>query len=436
MSDSSFVSYTRISPNRTSPRNHVIDTITPHCFVGEVSAEDAAAWFAKTTAACSCNYYIDKDGRIALIVPERDRSWCSSNRDNDNRAVTIECASSRTDPYEINDKVYASLIRLCVDICKRNKISSLKWKGDKSLIGQVDKQNITVHRWFANKACPGEYIYRRLGAIAAAVNAQLNGIGDKPQNGFQAAELKGLSEERIRKVAPLYVDSTRKTGLLASVGLAQFCLESGYGTTDLAEFANNLHGMKCELSGNTWGGSVWDGVSKYGKKSPEVYDGKTVLKYSEFRKYDCCEDSITDRAAYFLNAMNGTKKRYPGLQGEKNYRRAIEIIKAGDYATDPEYVDKLCNIVERWNLTAYDDANSNGEDDKTEYKVQTGSFKSKTNAKRLVSRLKKAGFDAFFYLDADGEYKVQTGSFIDKTNATRLASQLKRAGFDVFVKQG
>lgn len=174
-------------------------------------------------------------------------------------------------------------------------------------------------------------------------------------NGFQAADLKGLTEaERIKKIAPLYVDSMRKTGLLASVGLAQFCLESGYGTTDLAEFANNLHGMKCELSGNTWGGSVWDGVSKYGKKSPEVYNGVTVMKYSEFRKYPCCEDSIADRAAYFSNAMNGSKKRYPGLVGEKDYKKAIQIIKDGSYATDPNYVTKLCKLIERWHLDEYD----------------------------------------------------------------------------------
>lgn len=173
--------------------------------------------------------------------------------------------------------------------------------------------------------------------------------------GFQASDLKGLSEaERIAKVAPLYVESAKKTGLLASVGLAQFCLESGYGTTDLAEFANNLHGMKCSLSGNTWTGSAWDGVSKYGKKSPEVYNGVTVMEYSEFRKYPCCEDSIADRAAYFSNAMNGSEKRYPGLVGEKSYKRAIQIIKDGNYATDPNYVSKLCKLIEQWHLDEYD----------------------------------------------------------------------------------
>lgn len=175
MSNSPLVSYTKISPNKSSPRNHAIDTITIHCFVGQASVESAGSWFSTPVAQCSCNYMIGADGRIALIVDEGDRSWCSSNAENDNRAVTIECASDKTAPYAVNKNVYASLIALCADICRRNDINALLWKGDKSLIGQVDKQNMTVHRWFKNKECPGEYLYSRHGQIAEEVNARLNG---------------------------------------------------------------------------------------------------------------------------------------------------------------------------------------------------------------------------------------------------------------------
>lgn len=175
MSNSSLISYTKISPNKTSPRNHMIDTITIHCYVGQASVESAGNWFSNPNAQCSCNYMIGADGQIALIVDERDRSWCSSNKENDNRAVTIECASDKTAPYTINEKVYASLIALCADICRRNGIEALLWKGDKSLIGKVDQQNMTVHRWFKNKDCPGEYLYSRHGQIAAEVNHLLNG---------------------------------------------------------------------------------------------------------------------------------------------------------------------------------------------------------------------------------------------------------------------
>lgn len=178
--NSPLVSYTRISPNRNSPRNHEIDTITIHCYVGQASVESAGSWFGNPTAQASCNYMIGSDGRIALIVEEKDRSWCSSSSSNDNRAITIECASEKTDPYEINDKVYNSLIKLCADICKRNNIKELKWKADPSLIGQIDKQNMTVHRWFKNKSCPGEYIYSRLGQIASEVNRMIGASVNNP----------------------------------------------------------------------------------------------------------------------------------------------------------------------------------------------------------------------------------------------------------------
>lgn len=174
MSNSSLVSYTKISPNKTVKRNHKIDTITIHCVVGQHSVETIGNTFSSKSRKASSNYGIGADGRIGMYVEEKDRSWCSSNAANDHRAITIECASDKTHPYAINDKVYASLIDLCVDICERNHIKELKWKGKKSLIGQVDKQNMTVHRWFANKSCPGEYIYSRLGKIADEVNARLN----------------------------------------------------------------------------------------------------------------------------------------------------------------------------------------------------------------------------------------------------------------------
>ena len=173
MSNSSLVKYTKISPNKTSPRDHAIDTITIHCVVGQVSVERLGEIFTPTSKKASANYGIGFDGRVGMYVEEKDRSWCSSNADNDNRAITIECASDSKYPYAINDAVYKTLIELCADICKRNNIKELKWKADKSLIGQVDKQNMTVHRWFAKKSCPGQYIYERLGQIAEEVNKKL-----------------------------------------------------------------------------------------------------------------------------------------------------------------------------------------------------------------------------------------------------------------------
>lgn len=124
-----------------------------------------------------------------MYVEEKDRSWCTSSASNDNRAITIEVASDATHPYKVNDKAYAALLDLVTDICQRNGIKALLWKGDKSLIGQIDKQNMTVHRWFANKACPGDYLYNLHGTIAAEVNKRLG-----------AAEVKPPAEKTLYKV--------------------------------------------------------------------------------------------------------------------------------------------------------------------------------------------------------------------------------------------
>lgn len=178
MSNSSLVTYTKISPNRTIPRNHKIDTISIHCAVGQFTAKELLnlSNFTKADSknGSSCNYAVGCDGSIGLGVEEKDRSWCTSNRENDHRAITIEVASEKQHPYEVTDEAYKALIKLLVDICKRNSIKELKWKADKSLIGQPDKQNMTVHRWFANKSCPGDYLYSRHGQIAKEVNSKLS----------------------------------------------------------------------------------------------------------------------------------------------------------------------------------------------------------------------------------------------------------------------
>lgn len=171
--NSPLVNYTKLSPNHSGQRNHDIDTITIHCVVGQCSVETLGNIFAPTSRQASCQYGVGYDGRIGMYCEEKNRSWCSSSSSNDHRAITIEVASDTTHPYSVNDKAYAALLNLLTDICKRNNIKQLLWKGDKSLIGQVDKQNMTVHRWFANKSCPGDYLYNRHGDIAAEVNKRL-----------------------------------------------------------------------------------------------------------------------------------------------------------------------------------------------------------------------------------------------------------------------
>ena len=174
MSNSKLVNYTKISPNKTSLRTHKIDTITIHCVVGQCSVETLGNIFTPNSKQASSNYGIGYDGKIGMYVEEKDRSWCSSNAINDNRAVTIELASDTTHPYKVNDKAYKSLINLCVDICKRNGIKKLVWSTNKnSRVNHLNGCNMTVHRDYANKACPGEYLYSRHFEIAEEVNKRL-----------------------------------------------------------------------------------------------------------------------------------------------------------------------------------------------------------------------------------------------------------------------
>lgn len=184
MSNSGLVVYTKLSPNHSGQRTHSIDRITPHCVVGQLSCETICGCFTSPEREASCNYGIGTDGRISLCVEEKNRSWCSSSNANDQRAVTIECSSDKTAPYAMTDAVYAALIDLCTDICKRNGKSKLLWFGDKNKTlayePKADEMIITVHRWFANKSCPGDWLYNRLGDLATKVTSRLGGGSQQP----------------------------------------------------------------------------------------------------------------------------------------------------------------------------------------------------------------------------------------------------------------
>lgn len=208
MSNSKLISCTVLSPNNSGTRTMKIDRITPHCVVGQLTASSLGSWFAKKSTQASSNYGIGRNGEIGLYVPEDKRSWCSSSAANDQRAVTIECASAVKAPYEMFDAVYQSLIKLCVDICKRNGKTKLIWiaNKDNALKYQLkaDEMLLTVHRWFANKSCPGDWLYSRLSDLASKVTAQLQPEEPKP-----AAEviLTAGAELDLSK-EPLYISAS------------------------------------------------------------------------------------------------------------------------------------------------------------------------------------------------------------------------------------
>lgn len=198
MSNSKLISYVKISPNRNSPRTRSVKGIAIHCMAGQLTVESCGELFAKSSRGASSNYGIGRDGRIAMYVEEKDRSWCTSTS-LDNDVVTIECASDAYHPYKINDEVYKSLIKLCADICRRNGINKLLWQNDKSLVGQWDRQNIILHRWFKNKQCPGKYIEDHLPDIVSKVNILLGqDDGNTALVGTGIGEATALEDMSVR----------------------------------------------------------------------------------------------------------------------------------------------------------------------------------------------------------------------------------------------
>lgn len=188
------------SPNKSSPRMSKIDTITIHCMAGNLSVESCGALFAKSSRKASSNYGIGSDGRIACYVGEEDRSWCSSNRANDNRAITIEVANDggADTGWHVSDKAYKALISLLVDICRRNNISKLVWSNSKSdRVNHKNGCNMTVHRDFANKSCPGDYLYSLHSKIAKEVNSYLGVVKeDKPANKLYRVQVGAYSVKK------------------------------------------------------------------------------------------------------------------------------------------------------------------------------------------------------------------------------------------------
>lgn len=197
MSYSSLVEYVKVSPNRTSPRDHAIDTITIHCMAGNLTIETCANVFAPSSRQASSNYGVDSDGRIGCYVDEADRSWCSSNRANDMRAITIEVANDggADTGWHVSGVAMSSLIKLVADVCKRNNIKKLIWSDSKDdRINHRNGCNMTVHRDFENKDCPGAYLMSKMPYIADEVNKLL---GDSSVSGVapsNPAPIKSLDE--------------------------------------------------------------------------------------------------------------------------------------------------------------------------------------------------------------------------------------------------
>ena len=273
------VAYIRLSPNHSGQRTHSIDRITPHCVVGQLSAESICGCFTSPSRQASCNYGIGTDGKVSLCVEEKNRSWCSSSNANDQRAVTIECASDKMEPYAMNSRVYDSLIKLCTDICKRNGKKKLLWLGDRNktlnYTPKSDEMVLTVHRWFANKSCPGGWLYARLGDLAAKVTAAL---------GTGASADKAASQlYRVRKT---WSDSKSQKGAFSVLANAKKCADSNKGYSvfdgngkkvypaDAPDTKKSVDAIAHEVIRGDWG----NGYERKQKLTAAGYDYSAVQK--------------------------------------------------------------------------------------------------------------------------------------------------------------
>lgn len=374
--------------------------------------------------ACVHGFIDALDGTVYQTLPWNHRGWhCGSGSkgSGNNTMIGVEMCEPACIKYTSGSsftcsdlatakacvkRTYEAAVELFAMLCKQYNLNPL---ADGVILSHKEGHA----RGIASNHGDPEHLWTQLkmgytmDTFRKAVKAAMDGGNSNSETfGLQATELKDLSEaDVIAKVGPLFTANQKTSGILASVSLAQFILESGYGKSELAQNANNCFGMKKSLSGNTWGGSVWDGLSIYTKKTQEYENGAYVTVTADFRKYPSVEDSIADHSAYLLGAMSGSKKRYEGIANMTDYKAVAQLIKNGGYATSPTYVQNLCSIIERWDLTKYDAANANA----------PGS---------VWYRVRKIWSDA----------KSQKGAFHDLNYAKACADQ--NPGYSVFDEDG
>ena len=227
MSDSKLATYILISPNCHHPRNHKIDTITIHHMAGNLTVETCGKIFQNTAREASSNYGIGTDGRIGLYVHEADRAWTSGSPSNDNRAITIEVANDSGEPdWHVSNKAMCSLIDLCEDICRRNGIEKMVWSNSKDdRIHHRNGCNMTVHKDFQATACPGPYLYGKMGWIADRVNERLQGEDEVTYEQWKEYAERYEKERATKPVdqwAQPMVDWAKKNGIMVGDASGEF----------------------------------------------------------------------------------------------------------------------------------------------------------------------------------------------------------------------
>lgn len=324
MSNSKLISYTRLTKSHSGKRNHSVDRITPHCVVGQCSIESLGALFADESYECSSNYGIGYDGKVGLFVDEANRSWCSSSSSNDNRAITIECASDAYEPYAFKAVVYNKLVDLCVDICKRYGKTKLLWISDREkALNYIPKSNemlLTVHRWFANKSCPGDWMYNRMGNLASEVTKRL---------GSSSTSTKTNTNTNTKTNINTKSTSTIKKGDLVSIKDGA----TYYGGGAVPGWVKNQNWYVIEVSGDR-------AVIDKNEKGTNAICSPISTKYLSVKSSKTKTSKRTytvkdgDTLWYIANTLLGNGSRYPEIK--KLNGLSSDLIRTGQKLYIPE----------------------------------------------------------------------------------------------------
>lgn len=433
------------SPNRNKVRTNKVIYFTPHCMVGQMTARACGNLFARSSYQASSNYGIGTNGEIAGYVDEEDRSWCSSSAWNDNRAITVECASDTRHPYAMNQKVWDSLVALAVDICQRYGKTKMLWFNDKNTtLNYKPKDNemvITVHRWFAAKACPGDWLYTRLGKFANEVNEKLGKSADntvekvveKPNTAvvieseddraryiWNFLKQKGLNDYAVAGLmGNLYSESAlRSNNLQNSYEKKLGMTDKGYTqAVNNGSYKNFIHDKAgYGLAQWTWWSRKQALLYFAQKKKASIDDLVMQLEFlwEELQAYTSVMRALS-KATSVKEASNAVLTGYekPADQGNAVKNRRAEFGKG--------YFDKF-----------------SGESKASEkvskgYFVQFGAFGSKNNAKKRLYEVQNKGLEAEVE-KFDGYYRVVDGYF-DVAEAHSVATSARNAGFNVLIKE-
>ena len=442
---SSMVSVTVMSPNRDKKRNHKVTRITPHCMVGQLTATECGNIFRRPSYMASSNYGIGSDGKIGLYVDEESRSWCSSSADNDNRAITIECASDAKHPYAMNKKVWEALVALCTDICLRYGKKTLIWFGDKqTTLSYTPKETemiLTAHRWFAAKACPGDWLYMRLGKLADEVNAALLNAAPPAEEKVKESPKKNVfydtEEDREKYIWNFFsgkgLNDFAVAGLMGNLYSESALRPNNLQNSYEARLGMTDKGYTEAVNNGRYANFVHDGAG-YGLAQWTYWSRKeALLKFIRSRSDSI--DSMESQCEFLWRELAGYDSVMAKLKNADSVRTASDAVLTG-YEKPADQSSTVKRRRAAFGQGYYDKYSSAKKDIvKTSigYYVQFGAFSSQASAAKKAEYVEASGFTANVE-KIDGLFRVFAG-YYDAAEANKLAAAAREEKLSVIVKE-